>query len=617
MPRFSYKNAIEVNVPVSTKERTITFQNKHGYTYVNVTVEKMYLRDKKYNQDKRECIGRLVSPLPDNWKDPESGLGWPSRMLANDHFSDIFTVEALFSGTTDKEEETVALKEDQTQSVALSIGPYVVIRKIADTYGLTQILEKSLNRKLDVNRILDLAAYMIVTEDNASLHFCDYAYKHVLFTRGAGISDETIGRTLRLIDQEVITSFLEKWNDVKIKEQEESELLLYFSGDSTNSPSDAGEIEYVEFGASKVDDGNAIINEVIAVSMDDKMPRYYELYPGSINDVSQIKYLVHFLLDYGYTRFGLIMDRGYFSRENIRYFDKNGISFLIMAKGYKEFARKKILKHINTFENDNDCYISRYNVYGTTFKDAVYEGDNRERYFHLFFNSNRVSAEQAKFRSLLTLWEKKLFKLRETKEVIDRRTMRKIEQYYKVDYDKNNRIVNYSPNKGEINNELKLAGYFVIISSEKMSAVEAITLYKSRDISEKLFVTNKSFLGNNTYRVHTTEALDGKAFIGFIALILRQGLYLALKRAEDKLGKQIQHFDVPAAIAALEKLEITSNTTRCNYHQRDPISKKQREILKACGISERAALEDIKSQCEVINQFNNNPKGRISEKIEG
>lgn len=49
-----------------------------------------------------------------------------------------------------------------------------------------------------------------------------------------------------------------------------------------------------------------------------------------------------------------------------------------------------------------------------------------------------------------------------------------------------------------IENELKLCGYFCIITSEEMSAKEALELYKSRDASEKLFRADKTFLGNRS-----------------------------------------------------------------------------------------------------------------------
>ena len=47
-----------------------------------------------------------------------------------------------------------------------------------------------------------------------------------------------------------------------------------------------------------------------------------------------------------------------------------------------------------------------------------------------------------------------------------------------------------------INREISLCGYIAIITSEKMTAREALLLYKSRDGSEKLFRGDKSYLGN-------------------------------------------------------------------------------------------------------------------------
>ena len=42
-------------------------------------------------------------------------------------------------------------------------------------------------------------------------------------------------------------------------------------------------------------------------------------------------------------------------------------------------------------------------------------------------------------------------------------------------------------------------GYFAIITSDKMSAKEAIKLYKGRDASEKIFRADKSYLDEKSY----------------------------------------------------------------------------------------------------------------------
>ncbi|MCI1768656.1 MAG: hypothetical protein LKM40_00465 [Mageeibacillus sp.] len=68
-----------------------------------------------------------------------------------------------------------------------------------------------------------------------------------------------------------------------------------------------------------------------------------------------------------------------------------------------------------------------------------------------------------------------------------------------------------------IEEELKMCGYFCIITSAEMTAKEALDLYKSRDASEKLFKADKSFLGNRSLRVYTGESLEGKMLIAFVA----------------------------------------------------------------------------------------------------
>ena len=85
------------------------------------------------------------------------------------------------------------------------------------------------------------------------------------------------------------------------------------------------------------------------------------------------------------------------------------------------------------------------------------------------------------------------------------------------------------------NEELRLCGYFCIISSEEMTAKEALELYKSRDASEKLFRADKSFLGNKSMRVQSDEALGGKLLIGFVAMIIRNRMYTKIKAPAESV----------------------------------------------------------------------------------
>lgn len=55
--------------------------------------------------------------------------------------------------------------------------------------------------------------------------------------------------------------------------------------------------------------------------------------------------------EYGYRRVGFILDRGYFSKENIQYMDQCGYDFVIMMKGMKVFVRELLLENRGSFEN--------------------------------------------------------------------------------------------------------------------------------------------------------------------------------------------------------------------------------------------------------------------------
>lgn len=147
-----------------------------------------------------------------------------------------------------------------------------------------------------------------------------------------------------------------------------------------------------------------------------------------------------------------------------------------------------------------------------------------------------------------------------------------------------------------INEEIRLCGYFVIITSEKMTAAQALELYKSRDTSEKLFRGDKSYLGNKSFRVHTSESVQAKIFIEFVALIIRSRFYTCLKEQMQKSRKKI-YMTVPAAIRELEKIELIRQSDR-GYRMDYAVTATQKEILKAFNMT----AANIKTQAVAMNE---------------
>ena len=119
-----------------------------------------------------------------------------------------------------------------------------------------------------------------------------------------------------------------------------------------------------------------------------------------------------------------------------------------------------------------------------------------------------------------------------------------------------------------------------------MTAEEAYLLYKKRDSSEKLFCADKTFLGSHCSRVHSTEALNTKMFIEFIALIARSRIYSLLKDASIKMeGRRVVHH-VPDTLSVLDRVKAIRLKPDGRYILQSGLSRKTKLIFSYFGVSE-------------------------------
>lgn len=535
-----------VNIPISAGK--ITYRKKGDTDYVYYEYKRIYTKGSNITNPKRVTIGK---------RDKTD----PSMMIPNENYLKYFP-----------DEDLPEINERTKRSSCLRIGSWLVIRKIMEEYRFTEILERYISKK-DLGLVLDLAAYSIISENNAGQYYPDYAYNHPLFSNDMHIySDSKVSDVLQSMTTEMSAGFLNDWNSARDHREK-----IYISYDSTNKNCQAGDLEIVEYGHAKVDTGEPIFNYSIAYDTQNKEPLFYEEYSGSINDVSQLEFMIGKAAGYGYKKIGFILDRGYFSRGNINCMDKYGYHFVIMVKGMNKLVNSLILEVKGSFENKWAQHIDDYDVYGTTIKRKLYETDTKERYFHLFHSSAKEGEERA-------LLAKKLRKMKahlmqHTNEVIEFSSGFK--HYYRLHYNEENGIFQFSEDRTDvIELENDLSGYFCIITSEKMTAKEALNLYKSRDTSEKLFRGDKSYLGDKSLRIYGDTAAESKIFIEFLALIIRNRMYNCLKDEMLKLDSRPNYMTVPAAIRELEKIEMVRLTDN-RYRLDHAVTATQKTILKA------------------------------------
>ena len=365
---------LDFKVKIPSDSAGITRKKIKGTTYIYYSYEHNYSSEKGYTVPKSTSIGKCTDDEPD-------------LMYPNTNFLKFFPPEEL--------PET---KGGAHRSGCLRIGTYLVLRRIIAEYHLDEMIGNIIGKNSGL--FLDLAVYSIIAENNAGQYYPDYAFNHPLFTDRMKIySDSKVSAFINSITGDQSRAFLDEWN-----EKQDHSQKIYISYDSTNKNCQAGDIDFVEYGHPKEDTGAPVINYSVAYDRNNAKPLYYEDYPGSIVDVSQLQYMLEKAGGYGYKNVGFILDRGYFSKENIHYMDKYGYEFVIMMKGMKELVKSLVLEVKGTFEEDRRYSIRDYKVSGITVKNSFIRLMKKNVISIFFTMTEREAVNMRLSKQRLTAW---------------------------------------------------------------------------------------------------------------------------------------------------------------------------------------------------------------------
>ena len=405
-------------------------------------------------------------------------------------------------------------------------------------------------------------------------------------------SDSKVSRFLRDISRDDSIEFQNAWNASRDHREK-----IYISYDSTNKHCQAGDVEIAEYGHEKERQKKPIFNYSIAYDKNNRLPLFYEAYPGSINDTSQLQNMLEKAKSYGYRNAGFILDRGYFSEPNIRFMDRNGFDFIIMVKGCKTLVNELVLRNKGNFEDEWENSIPYYDVNGITVEDYLFPADEKKRYFHIYYSDFRKARERANLQRMIREQKAALENLKGTEDKIDSRSIPYFDLIYHKDKDGKERLQFVRERKDVISRDIRLCGYFCIISSGKMTAAQALDLYKSRDASEKLFRGDKSYLGGRSIRTCHDEPTYSKIFIEFVALIIRNKIYTCLTDRMKEIHKKKNYMTVPAALKELDKIELIRQADGI-YKLDHAVTATQKDILQAFNLT----ATNVRKEAEKIGR---------------
>jgi len=330
------------------------------------------------------------------------------------------------------------------------------------------------------------------------------------------------------------------------------------------------------------------INIALLFGEESNLPFYYRKLAGNIPDVKTVKNLLADINLLGYDKIKLVMDRGFYSEANINDLYQSHLKFLIAAKVSLKLVQSeldKVRDSIRTWTN----YSQKYDLYSCSTKidwaysqDRPYKGDTlkekRRMYLHLFFNGERALEDEKNFNTMLCTLQGELESGKKVQE--------HEKQYAKYFDSKSTPIrgTKVTVRQDVVNEAKKNYGYFTLLSNEVKDSIEALEIYRNKDLVEKAFGNLKERLNFSRTAVSSDQSLDGKLFVEFIALIYLS--YLKKGMQEENLFKRYTMHEFLDELDVIECFENPGRAPRMGE-----VTKRQAALYEAMGVVPPASLQ--------------------------
>jgi transposase len=491
----------------------------------------------KQNRHKRKCIGKLG---PDN------------NFLPNNYF-------------LMRQQPILDIDKNTSNKVLVKrcyYGATYLLNEISKITGVSEDLQ--LCFPLTHKQILSLA-YFLIMEKNPFYRFPIWNHDH-WHPYESNIPSQRISEIIASIQEHSKLEFFTRQSQRRM----ESEYLAY---DTTSISSLSKLIKAVRYGVNKDHDKLPQVNLAMLFGEKSGLPVYYRVLPGNITDMTTLNKLIHDITFIEIKELKLVMDRGFYSAKNINELYKGNFKFLM--------AMKKNLKFISNFLADaknNIRNISHHDnvhrIHHMKYTDQwSYEGtDNygnkiiitKNIFIHIYHDHNHEIEE-------LNDFENDMAKI--ISSIKEGKTLSKEDKQLSQKYLHISKLpelyIEY--NQNAVKKHIDDFGFFILLSNDISDSVEAIDIYRKRDMVEKAFFNLKNRLECDRTEVHSDRNLEGKCFVHFISLIIISFI--------DKVMKKNNLYNKYTIHTLVDNLDIIEryNYPQDHYHCNE-ITKKQADL---------------------------------------
>lgn len=260
---------------------------RSGITYVYESTS-YWDKEKQQSRSHRKLIGRL---------DPETGnvvptKGWGKRRGQS------------------KDKSPAPRKRGPMPSIhikRLFFGTTYLFDQIGEATGVAADLKTCFPDSY--RQIQSIAYYLILENRNPLFRFAGWAKLHK-HPYGENIPSQRSAEIFQSISEEAKMRFFRRQG----RRRAEKECWAY---DTTSISSCSQLLKQVKYGKNKDNDKLPQINLALLFGEESGLPFYYRKLSGNIPDVKTVNELVRELDVLGYGKIKLVMDRGFYSRDNI------------------------------------------------------------------------------------------------------------------------------------------------------------------------------------------------------------------------------------------------------------------------------------------------------------
>jgi len=503
--------------------------------------------DKKYGTHKRNYIGKNVN-----------GEFVPNKK---------YTLQMKLEEAKKKSPASVPL----TDCSRSFYGATYLFDAIGEKLGITADLKKCFPDTYE--QLLSIAYYLILEDRNPLSRFPKWAATHG-HPFGVNIPSQKSSELFASISEDAKQDFFL----LQSKRRLEKEFLAY---DTTSVSSYLKTLKQVKYGKNKEHDPLPQLNIALLFGEESGLPVYYRKLPGNISDVKTIQ---NMLADIDFLQIDsvkLVMDRGFYSAANINALYQKHYKFLMAAKTSLKLVQKELNEVRDTMVSRPN-YSSKYHLYyhfcmidwayqETKKRSGEVNTGERRMYLHLFYNDQKATDDKNEFNYMLDFLEMELLSGRRNPEH---------EKLYSKYYDIKKtpaRGMTLTPKQGAIHEAEKNYGYFALISNGVKDPLYALEIYRSKDLIEKAFGNLKERLNMRRTSVSSSENLEGKLFVQFVALIYLS--YIKKAMSDHNLFKNYTMQELLDELDVIERFEQPGRR-----HRIGEMTKKQSELYAYFGV---------------------------------